>query len=86
VEPKKHHYFVKKVGFHYEIWFHYEDCSIDSASGAMEWRAVLGLSLWRRITAMKLRSDIQLAHDSGWQAVAWAHDSGWNGQRYVNSN
>lgn len=54
-------YFPKRVGFHWEIWYKFSDDSVDPYNGSKEWRACY-VNFWRKITAMKIASDLNIAY------------------------
>lgn len=58
-------YFPKRVGWHWEVWHRYADNRPDPCNGSAQWRAAWGVSFWRKMTAMRIASDMQQAYNLG---------------------
>jgi hypothetical protein len=57
-------YFVKRVGWRWEVWFRFQDGSTDHNSGASEWFACT-VKYWRRIDALRAANSLSRAFNSG---------------------
>jgi len=55
-------YFVKRVGWRYEVWFSREEAERG------EWRALHGLRFWRELSAHRVAQSLQIASN---QAFWW---------------
>lgn len=62
--PDRYAYFVRRVGLRWQVWHEYEDGHPDP-NGAVEWRAVWGLAFWRRVNALRVAAEMQVAHYQG---------------------
>lgn len=62
---KARRYFLKRVLWHWEVWYAYQDGRVDPASGASEWFASTGRFL-RRINAERVRADLWRHYNDGY--------------------
>jgi hypothetical protein len=58
-------YYPRRVGLRWEVWFANADDSPDPANGAVEWRALWGIRVWRRLTALRLASELHAHFHAG---------------------
>jgi hypothetical protein len=58
------HYFEKRVGLRWEVWYSRADGSADPANGATEWQAS-SIRYWRWISAARTSLALLRAHSDG---------------------
>lgn len=57
-------YYEKRVGWHWEVWFAYQDESVDPHSRANEWKAS-SVKYWRWINAARSANAMWKAFNDG---------------------